>query len=358
MKKQIGLLPAIWGAIAMLILIFDGKTALISAQEGIKLCLRTVIPSLFPFFVLSGVISSTLLGRNIKVLRPIGKLCRIPAGSESLLLLGLIAGYPVGAQMIADASQHGYLPRKDRTRMLGFCCNAGPAFLFGMLAPLFTNSRILWVLWGVHIASALLVGILLPGKSNDAVKIPTATPLSISDSLGKGVKTMSLVCGWVVAFRVLLGFCERWILWAFPAPIGVLLSGLLELSNGCVQLSRLSSEGLRFVLAGIFLSLGGVCVYMQTKSVTGQPGTGWYLPGKVLQSLISLLICLILQKLLFSATERFSIPISALLIIGAITILIAYGIHMKLGMEKKARMLYNIENLSTKESDYAISQKC
>ena len=38
-------------ALGMLVLILDSKTALAGAREGIDLCIRTVIPSLFPFFL-------------------------------------------------------------------------------------------------------------------------------------------------------------------------------------------------------------------------------------------------------------------------------------------------------------------
>ena len=40
-------------SLGMLALILDGRTAIEGARQGIGLCLRTVIPSLFPFFVLS-----------------------------------------------------------------------------------------------------------------------------------------------------------------------------------------------------------------------------------------------------------------------------------------------------------------
>ena len=344
MKKQKGFLPATIGAVAMLTLILDSKTAILSARAGAELCLQTVIPSLFPFFVLSGAVSSSLLGREIKVLRPIGRLCRIPKGSETLLLLGFLAGYPVGAQMVADACRQGDLSIKDRNRMLGFCCNAGPAFIFGMLSPLFRDKWVLWVLWAIHICSALAVGILLPGSSNGTVNIPKATSLSLADSLRKGVKTMGLVCGWVVIFRVLLGFINGWILWVLPVPFRVIVSGLLELSNGCVLLWKLPSEGMRFVVADVFLSLGGLCVWMQTNSVTGPAGTGWYLPGKLLQSLLSLSVCLAVY-----GSASYAIAI------GAVTVLTVLLIRKKLGIEKKTEMLYNTTNLSAKETGYVIS---
>ena len=39
-------------ALGLLILILDGKTAYNGAVDGIELCLKTVIPALFPFFVI------------------------------------------------------------------------------------------------------------------------------------------------------------------------------------------------------------------------------------------------------------------------------------------------------------------
>ena len=43
----------VFSSAGMLVLILDGKAALLGAQAGVELCLNTVIPSLFPFFVLS-----------------------------------------------------------------------------------------------------------------------------------------------------------------------------------------------------------------------------------------------------------------------------------------------------------------
>ena len=56
------------------ILILDSRTALIGAQEGIVLCLQTVIPSLFPFFMLSNLLTGSLMGADFRILRPIGRI--------------------------------------------------------------------------------------------------------------------------------------------------------------------------------------------------------------------------------------------------------------------------------------------
>lgn len=94
-------------SLGMLALILDGRTAIEGARQGIGLCLRTVIPSLFPFFVLSILLTSSLLGSSLIVLRPLGRLFGMPEGAESLLIPAFLGGYPVGAQNVAAAFRSG-----------------------------------------------------------------------------------------------------------------------------------------------------------------------------------------------------------------------------------------------------------
>lgn len=303
MKNRRTLIRGIVAACAMLVMILDTKTAIAAAREGLVLCARTIIPSLFPFFVLGGVINSCLLGQNFRLMKPLGRLCKIPKGAESLLILGLLAGYPVGAQLITQAHLDGGLSKSTAKRMLGFCNNAGPAFLFGMLTPLFASAKTVWVLWGIHILSALITGWALPIKEQTIPRICPTNSISFSESLQKSIKAIAGVCGWVILFRIVIGFCNRWFMWLFPPTVQVLVSGLLELANGCVMLNNLPSEGMRFLLAGIMLSFGGLCVSMQTMSVTEGLGTGWYFPGKVLQTLSTALLCYLLQPVLFTGSE-------------------------------------------------------
>ena len=95
MKGQRKIITGILAALAMLMIILDTKTAIQGSREGIRLCLQTVIPALFPFFILSGIVNNFLWGKHLPLLHPLAALCKIPKGSESLLVLGLIGGYPV-----------------------------------------------------------------------------------------------------------------------------------------------------------------------------------------------------------------------------------------------------------------------
>ena len=258
MKRRSGKLLSFTAAIAMLVIILDTKTALSGAQEAVSMCLRTVIPSLFPFFVLSGIINSNILGVRILILRPLGKLCKIPRGAESLLLLGLIAGYPVGAKLITMSWRDRSLPDSTAKRMLGFCNNAGPAFLFGMVSPMFEKPIVPWVLWAIHISGAIITGWILPNSVSDSCNIQQGKPITLYQSLQAALKTTATVCGWVTIFRIIVAFCDRWFLWRFPVLLRVLFTGCLELANGCIMLKDVSNEAVRFLVAGIILASGGL----------------------------------------------------------------------------------------------------
>lgn len=282
--------------IAMIVLIFDTQTALQGAQDGILLCIQTVIPSLFPFFFLSGIINRTFLGYSGKVLRPLGRLCAIPAGAESLLLLGWTGGYPVGAQAIATAYEQGSISKRDAERMLGFCSNAGPAFIFGMAGSVFSQKAAPWALWAVLILSSLLTGMILPNKTYGLCKL--AQPQR-KKPLEQALKAMASVCGWVVLFRVLITFMQRWILWILHGEYSVMIVGALELTNGVVAIHNLENPVFQFISLAALLSFGGICVGLQTVSVTGKLSCKTYFAGKLLQTVLSIIISILMTLFLF-----------------------------------------------------------
>ena len=294
MKQKIW--TGLFASIGMLLMILDTKTAIAGAQEGITLCLMTVIPSLLPFFMLSILLTGSVSGMQSKLLSPISRLCRIPQGSESIFLIGLLGGYPAGAQAVADCFASGQLRKEDARRMLGFCSNAGPSFLFGIVASVFSQRSSPWLLWLIHIFSALAVGMLLPGGSNRSIVLCQRKNVTVPEALTRSVKIMAKVCGWIIIFRVILAFLSRWFLWMLPTQIRVIVFGAMELTVGCTSLSVIPCEGLRFILAAAFLGFGGICITMQTVSVTEKTGCGMYIPGKLLQCLLSVLLAVAVQS--------------------------------------------------------------
>ena len=187
---------------------------------------------------------------------------------------------------MCQCSRSGLLKREDAQKMLGFCTNCGPSFLFGVIAIVLENSFDAAVLWWILISSAMTVGtIVLSGSTLDDAGY-NAGSVSIPEAINRAIRSVVCICAWVIMSRILLHLfvvhlegiiSERWI---------VILSGVIELTNGCTALSRIQSPNLRFILAAVFTGFGGICVFMQVKSICEESDlcTKSYLPQKLIQA--------------------------------------------------------------------------
>ncbi len=288
MKRTHALVSAAFAALGMFVLILDAKTALAGAQEGLHLCLQTVVPVLFPFFVFSALLTGNAGLLPIRLPPWLSSILRIPKGAEVLWITGLLGGYPVGAKCVAEACHNGRIDRPTAQRMLGFCSNAGPSFIFGMASVSFPSAVYCWLLFGVQILSSFIAGLFLTGKSLQVYHSSASAPVDWNRAVNSSIQSLASVCGWIVEFRVILAVLERWVIWLIPRQTAAILTGFLELTNGILSLQSISSVPLRFIVCSAMLNFGGLCVAMQTAAVAGSLGLAAYLRGKVLQTLLSI----------------------------------------------------------------------
>lgn len=291
--------------IGIFILIIARKSALTNATEAVDQCIHIVIPSLFPFFYLSTLLCGNIETINLLLPKPLRNALRIDNKDTGLLILSFLGGYPVGAQAVATAWKHGQIESQKAKRLLGFCNNAGPSFIFGILGALFSKPAAAPVLWIVHISSALLTGWLLPyDKGTERVEQSAhydSRNVTLTNALGSSLRITATVCGWVILFRILIGIFLLKLKNIIPIEITIILSGLLELTNGCLGLTAITNEALRFITCSAMLSFGGLCVALQTRSVVNGLNMKYYFPGKILQTIISIILSAILSIFLFSS---------------------------------------------------------
>ncbi len=331
--------------VGIVLLIFYRDPVSAGVRDGIALCLQTVLPALFPMSVLSGFLCSHLTGRNLSALRPFEKLCRLPRGAGSIFLVGIIGGYPIGAQNIGAAFQGGKITRKDGERMLGFCNIAGPGFILGISSTLFSDSKIPWVLWGIQILSVIITGSALPERASQPA-VTEQAPLTLQKALSRSISAMANVCGWVVLFRVSLALGSFLLPDIFRGLTGILLAGALELTNGCTALQGVSDETVRFILLTVFLSLGGLCVALQVSGASGPLGFGSYPLGKLLQTTFALELAVLALPWCFDA------PFGGLQILALALLtgeLLLGGLFSKKNVAFPGVILYNRENSLGKE---------
>ena len=277
-----------------------------AARDALALCLQTVLPSLFPFFVLSSLVVSSEAAEALSRLLSgaMGPLFGVSGNGACALTLGLLGGYPVGARTAAELYRGGAVSRDEAERLLGFCNNSGPGFFLGICGgAVFHSARTGVYLYLIHTVSAVLTGILLrrrgpiprDGRAEHAVQGMTSFPDAVRDSF----LSVWSVCGFVVLFAVLLRLVTLLLpTGAADATWYPALLGFTELTNGVLALKP-TRDG--FVLCAVITSFGSLSVHAQTRSVTEEAGLSlrWHRRGKLLQSFLAGILALLLSPSLF-----------------------------------------------------------
>ena len=304
---------------ATLALILWPEQAMEAMRDGVALCGNVILPSLFPFFVLSSLVVELGMSRYLgRLLEPVmAPLFRVNGNCATALALGFIGGYPVGARTAIQIYENGQCSRTEAERMLAFCNNSGPAFILGVVgAGVFGSGTVGLLLYLAHLLASLLVGVLFrfyrPGdgpqtRRNGGPQFQTASfPKAFTQSVLGAMQSTLNICAFILFFTVFLrilahaGILELLggLLSALLAPLGMdqtwaerLLTGLVEVSSGMSSLTDGTLSG-RLSMAAFMLGWAGVSVHCQVLAFLGDSGLSvrTYVVGKLLHGGLSALL--------------------------------------------------------------------
>ena len=307
---------------AMAALICASDQVIASCRHALTLCCELIIPSLFPFFLLSILLSRLglpmLLG---KLLSPASNLLFGVSGAGcTALLMGLCGGYPLGAAYIADMHSQGRIGKEEAEQLLGFCNNSGPAFIVGAIGTgVFHSVKAGLFLYSIHALSAMLCGIIMRCKSPETkqpeqVHRQQPFPIAVTEAVKQAVVSVLNVCGFVVCFSVLTGLLEADGLISRLCGVlsytsgtelhwtSSLLVGFLEIGSGIGLMRGLRLSPLNLALAAFLMGWGGVSVHFQTMAVISDSGLSGraHLTGRMLNAGISTALAYFLSGVVFS----------------------------------------------------------
>lgn len=269
-----------------------------AAAEALALCAGSVIPALFPFLIVSRLLVAMGFSQWVSPLFSslMTSLFRLPGLSSSALLLGLVGGYPIGAQTAAELYRKNLLTRGETVRLLTFCNNSNPVFLISVLGVgVFGSVRAGVWLWLIHVAAALLTGLLCRGTGGTArdqgpARSLPCQPSSLSAAFVSAVRDsaagMLSVCAFVVFFYVLAAPLKE-----LGPRLGPILVGAVELFS---LTPLLPPDHLGFVLAAGCAGWGGLSVLCQTAAVVEDLPLTPCVLGKLLHGLLSALLAALL----------------------------------------------------------------
>ena len=279
----------------MAIFILIAKTEVVTdaAVKTLMLCATSVIPALFPFFVLTGFMVNcgavTILG---KIFAPISdKVFKTSGTGAVVFVIGILCGYPTGAKVISELYLLGKLSKDESERLLAFCNNSGPLFVIGAVgAGMLGNKSLGILIYCIHVLSAVVTGVFLSLFAKEEEKIVSLSdasqPISVAftKSVESAVKSILNVCGYVLLFGCLVAVIS-------PYIPGVFIKSLFEVTVGAknITLSGPSGNDMLVLLSGA-IGFGGLCVYFQIKGAVEKAKLSCicYLFGKTLQMTISM----------------------------------------------------------------------
>lgn len=273
-----------------------------SGIKGVFLCIDTVIPSLFPFFVCSGIVTGLGLAAPLeKFVSPFMRPLFGVSGKGAMpFILGILSGYPVGAACIAELYEKGECSKSECEKMLAFCNNSGPLFILGAVGVgMLENPQMGRWLYVIHILSAIITGIIfkfIKTEDMEVAELPSAEKRdytkAITEAFANAMGNMLSVCGFVVFFCV---FCRALTL----CGTGSMFHGFLEISGGAEQITEMSLPGdMKLVCLSGIIAFSGLSVILQVVKIAKKANLSvrLYLSGKSIQSLISMLLTYLMTK--------------------------------------------------------------
>ena len=234
-------------------------------NEGLNICFYTIIPSLFPFMVLSSyIVKSNILSPAYKLFSiPVKVIFRQPAPAISVILMSMIGGFPIGIKMTNDLYIKGQITKEQAQRLTLFCMNAGPAFVITAVGTNMLKSTKA----GIIIYSSLCISELFSGiissfvaeKNQKEIKHKNEKPLqlaSLSASVTDSIQGIFGICAWVILFSSITMCIKEFHL---PEKAYIYITSFSEVTKGCSLLIKHSPLP---VIVGI-IGFGGICVHCQ-----------------------------------------------------------------------------------------------
>lgn len=286
------------GGLILLFLFLWQSTALLSATQAALLTVaKSILPSLFPFLVLSGVLADTARGLRLPLGSAFRALFHLPDGAMLPFLLGALCGFPVGVKTVRDLYVGGALTKEEAAWAAALSANAGPAFaVAGIGGAILGSTALGWQLYALQLLSALLLGILsgrlLPKpKENGGAGSPSSLPLPFTEILGGAAFSMLSIAATVTFFGALAGLVA-----AVASPLtAAALAAILEIGNAAALAAALP-HSLGLPLLAFSLSFSGVSVLLQSTAFLLPQGIPVrpLIMRKLVQGLLAALLSLLL----------------------------------------------------------------
>ena len=289
--------------------------------EGVKLFFFNVFPGLFPFMLLTKLL--TEIGVVFKISKKLNKISYKIFGTSGIslyaLFMSVISGYPIGAKIISDLYRKNLISNEEAKKMTIFCTTSGPIFVIGAVGNFMFGSQLIGIiLYFSHIISAILMAIIynfITRKTANFTKIYTKTNENrlnnenntLSLCITQTVNSILIVGAYITIFYLLievltslkitflLNIIAKHIFCLFGVNTALTngtIFGLFEITRGCKELSLFKTFQSISICSGL-ISFSGLSIIFQSMEFLkdAQIKTHNFVLTKIVHFIVSYFLC-------------------------------------------------------------------
>ncbi|KOR90057.1 nucleoside recognition domain-containing protein [Paenibacillus solani] len=337
------LLVGAFAFLLVLAVVSAPEPAFKATLEALKLWWNIVFPALLPFLVLVEILIAYGWAHGVGVLLDplMKKIFKLPGTGGWVLITGMTAGFPAGAQAASGMYKQGELQAMDAGRLAALSHFCNPMTILVVIGTgLLHQPQIGYLLLIVHWGSGLLAAWFIrlfgkPAPSTDkqvsttaynkvrskqaqrSILMRAATAARdahrrdgrsfgklLGESVTRSVQTLMMTGGYILFFAILTRVLTSYPLSQFPP---YLVSGILEihLAAQSISSSAFSSVTLQLAVLSAALAWSGVSAQLQSLSMMRETGLSWhfFMIKRALHSFFAFVITILLWKPVSALSE-------------------------------------------------------
>lgn len=308
MKKYSNLIIIIITFIFLILILLNREIVSYTIINSFNIWFNTLVPSMFPMFILSDILINYNFIEYIpnKISNIISKIFNINKTSVLILFISILSGFPGNANALLEAYDLNLISKEEVEHLLLFNHFPNPLFVLQTVGVFYLKDDILGIIILVSIyISNTIIGIIYRRK-NHPTKVNYITNINksqsfmnvFSNSIKKSINTLLMISGIVTSFLIISTLICH--ILNFDGIIAMFIKGILEMTMGLSLLSYLDiSNFIKLIIATFIISFGGISIHLQIISILEDISYFKYLKGRIIGSIISCLISIILFIVFF-----------------------------------------------------------
>ena len=304
MKRYIDMIVVIICSLFLILFIINRELVFNTVGFSLDIWITSVLPALFPFFVISDILISYDVIRYIpKVIKNLfKKLFNVSDNGLVVIILSMLSGFPSNARNIKNMYNSNKISKKEGEHLLYFTHFSNPMFILGTLVSIFSKKKELGLIIFIsHYLPNIIIGILLRKLNTNKLDtnynndINNNFGLVLTKSIRKSLDSVFNILGTLTVFLIISSLLIN--VFNFNNGISLLIKSILELTSGLKELSNFNLSNSYLVIASsCILSFGGLSVHMQVINELSDTDISYsnFFIGRIIQVILSLVVSYIL----------------------------------------------------------------